>query len=121
MEFDPHRPIYQQIKEELYRMIARGELYPGARVPAVRETAQRMQVNPNTVQRAYREMEGEGFVFTRRGQGTFVTEDEATVNLLRHDLAREGARSFVRQGNSLGMKREELQKLLQEVWEEEGE
>jgi len=120
MEFNHERPIYQQIKEELARMIARGELPPGSKVPAVRETAQRMQVNPNTVQRAYRELEGEGLFFTRRGQGTFVTEDEAAVSSLRRDLAREGARSFVKLGLSLGLEREELKKLLREAMEREG-
>lgn len=120
MKFNPQRPIYQQIKEELSRMIARGELFSGARVPAVRETAQRMQVNPNTVQRAYRELEVEGLFFTRRGQGTFVTENKAKVSALRRDLAREGTRNFVKLGLSLGLEREEMLKLLQETMEREG-
>lgn len=119
MKFNTQRPIYQQIKEELSRMIAREELFPGARVPAVRETAQRMQVNPNTVQRAYRELEGAGLFFTRRGQGTFVTEDKAVVSALSRDLAREGARNFVKLGFSLGLEREEMFKLLQETMERE--
>ncbi len=120
MEFNHHRPIYLQIKEELCRMIAREELSPGGKVPSVREMAQRMQVNPNTVQRAYREMEEENLFFTRRGQGTFITETPEALSRLRMKLARAGACDYARVGRSLGLDRETMQRLLQEAMEREG-
>ncbi|MGI6102343.1 MAG: GntR family transcriptional regulator, partial [Bacillota bacterium] len=64
---DVSRPIYQQMIDEVKRAIARGELKPGDKLPSHRDMAQEIRVNPNTVQRAYREMEQGGLVQTLRG------------------------------------------------------
>ncbi len=70
---DP-RPIYEQIMEDLRHMIISGGLAPGEKLPSVREQAARLAINPNTIQRAYRELENQGYLVTLAGKGTFVVE-----------------------------------------------
>ena len=69
---DP-RPIYVQIKEGLCRLILSGALQTGERLPSVRELAGQLAINPNTIQRAYRELEHEGFIYSMAGKGSFVS------------------------------------------------
>lgn len=68
---DP-RPIYVQIKESLCRLILNGVLQEGERLPSVRDLAGQLAINPNTIQRAYRELENEGFIYSMTGKGSFV-------------------------------------------------
>ena len=70
---DP-RPIYEQIMDNLRRLIISGGVAPGDRLPSVREMAAQLAINPNTIQRAYRELEIEGYLVTLPGKGTFVVE-----------------------------------------------
>ena len=65
-------PFYQQVVQQVKRLIAAGAVAPGDRLPTVRELAAEMVLNPNTVARAYQDLEREGVVETRRGQGTFA-------------------------------------------------
>ncbi|QIA27564.1 GntR family transcriptional regulator [Thermaerobacter sp. PB12/4term] len=105
---DPTRPIYLQIIERFQEAVARGVLQPGDQIPAQRELAQRIGVNPNTVQRAYREMEVMGLVETARGTGTFITLDAGRVRALREDLARQAVAEFVRRLQDLGFGQDEI-------------
>jgi len=71
---DP-RPIYEQIKSGLRRMMTEGQLPAGERLPSVRELAVNLAINPNTIQRAYRELEAEGVIVSVQGKGCFVSDD----------------------------------------------
>jgi len=83
-------PIYRQIKEQLRRAIQGRVLAPGAQLPTVRQMAARLVVNPNTVARAYRELEQEGYLDPRRGVGTFVgVIPEAKGEVVRREAALE--------------------------------
>ncbi|MFC1661982.1 GntR family transcriptional regulator [Gemmatimonadota bacterium] len=75
-------PLYRQIIESVKFAIARGDLAPGDRLPTVRQLAVDLEVNPNTVIRAYREMEIEGVLDPQQGSGTFVTDDRPQVDAL---------------------------------------
>lgn len=101
--FDPGLPIYQQIIDEFRRALARGELTPGEKIPSQRELAQVSKVNPNTVQRAYREMEAMGVVESLRGQGTFISSDPALLAKIRTEMAAESVRRFVQEMQRLGL------------------
>ena len=70
---DP-RPIYEQIKSELRRLMLTGALPPGSRLPSVRELAGQLAINPNTIQRAYRELEADGYILSVAGKGSFVAQ-----------------------------------------------
>ncbi len=74
INYDTTRPIYEQIIDYILKKLASGEFSAGSKLPSQREMAKVLSVNPNTVQRAYREMEIKDLVETRRGLGTFVTE-----------------------------------------------
>jgi len=75
-------PLYRQIIESVNFAIARGDLGPGDRLPTVRQLAVDLEVNPNTVIRAYREMELRGVVDTQQGSGTYVTDDRPQIDAL---------------------------------------
>jgi GntR family transcriptional regulator len=84
------RPIYVQIMDEVRRALVVGTLHAEQMLPSVRQLAADLRLNPNTVAQAYRELEREGVVHVRRGQGTFVTErqaGEAERRELVHDVA----------------------------------
>lgn len=114
-DFDRNRPIYLQISEEICRRIVRGDLLPGGRTPSVRELAAELRVNPNTVQRAYQELERDGVLFTRRGQGSFVSEDPALVTRLRREIATAAARRYLAETGALDMSPEDARELLEKV------
>ena len=80
-------PLYRQIIESVKFAIARGDLQPGDQLPTVRQAAVDLKVNPNTVIRAYREMEIEGALDTQQGSGTFVSNQRPEVDALeRHRM-----------------------------------
>ena len=68
------RPIYEQVRDGLRRLITTGAIAPGGKLPSVRELASELAINPNTIQRAYRELESEGYIFSQPGRGSFATE-----------------------------------------------
>ncbi len=72
-------PIYRQIVDQVRLQVARGELQGGVRMPSVRDLALELRINPNTVARAYRELEHEGIVVPQHGRGVFVAQRKAKV------------------------------------------
>ena len=73
VNFRDSRPIYIQIKENIIKLIMAGSLKQDDRLPSVRELAVELAINPNTIQRAYRELESEGYIYVASGKGTFVS------------------------------------------------
>ncbi|GAJ38326.1 GntR family transcriptional regulator [Saccharococcus caldoxylosilyticus] len=101
-EFDTTKPIYMQIMEKINKKIVRNEWKAGDKLPSVREMAVQTGVNPNTIQRTYSELERMGIVETRRGQGTFVTENVEAIERLREQLKRDIVADFIRNMTELG-------------------
>lgn len=116
-EFDTTKPIYYQLAERIFRQIMRKELSAGNKLPSVREFAVESGVNPNTVQRTYRELESMGIVETRRGQGTFVTEDETVLLELRKTLKQDYISTFVQDMREMGFTSGEILSGLKEYME----
>jgi len=95
------RPIYRQIMDEVQRGIAAGLLRPDEPLPAVRQLASELKLNPNTIQHAYRELERQGLVYVRRGLGTFVsrvTASRARPAQLARQVAERALRDAFRHG-----------------------
>lgn len=107
-DFHSSKPIYSQIADKINKQIIRKELKAGEKLPSVRDMAISSGVNPNTVQRTYSELERLGIVETRRGQGTFVTEDEKILNRLRDDLKGQIIRTFIEDMKEMGFTSEEM-------------
>ena len=73
-------PIYEQITENVKRLVIQGVLMPDEQLPSVRSLAQELTINPNTIQKAYRELEREGYVISRPGKGSFVNDMTDMMN-----------------------------------------
>lgn len=108
MDFVNHRPIYEQIIEDFKKKLVRGEIKPGDKICSQRELAQQVKVNPNTVQRAYREMEILGLTETLRGQGTFIVKDEKMVETFRKEMVEAAIKDFIVHMRELGYPDESL-------------
>ncbi|MDQ0207012.1 GntR family transcriptional regulator [Alkalicoccobacillus murimartini] len=119
IEFDPSKPIYRQIAEYYYQQISNGELRPGDKLPSVRETAQSLRVNPNTASRSYLEMDRDGVTFTKRGQGTFVTEDEQVVKDLKVRLAKSHIEELIEFLYKLGFTNQQIKDQVDSLLEEQ--
>ena len=114
------RPIYVQIMDEIRRALVRGTLGPEDPLPSVRELASALQVNPRTVSQAYAELEREGAVYVRRGQGTFVAPGVRPDAHARPLLAREVARRSLADAWRNGLTLEELMAALRALEREPG-
>ena len=114
---DP-RPIYLQIKEGLCRLILSGAVKTGERLPSVRELAGQLAINPNTIQRAYRELESDGFIYSVSGKGSFAAalqEVDAGRRSVKEKEFRAAAQELLRLGTPKGDLVAILDELEQEV------
>ena len=110
---DP-RPIYEQLEEKLRRLILSGAIAEGERLPSVRELASQLAINPNTIQRAYRELEQAGFIYSVPGKGSFAGKLSGVDESRRREL-REKLTAIWTELLQLGEDPQELQALLKEV------
>ena len=110
-------PIYDQISTQVKHAVAAGTLGNGDSLPSVRKLAIALRVNPNTVARAYRELEAEAVVVTRRGQGTFVASGAKKLSAgARRRALGPGLERLVADAHALGLREEEVVEQLREVW-----
>jgi len=117
LNFDLAKPLYLQIIDEFKCAMARGEILPGDRIPSIREMAEQIKVNPNTVQRAYQEMERMQLTETFRGQGVYVRNDPDLLNRIRDEMARESLEIFMGEMIALGFKPPEILALVAKAQE----
>ena len=116
MEFDRNIPIYVQIMDEIKRRIIAGSLQAGDKVPSVRDLADELQVNQNTIVRALQELEREGITETRRGMGTFVVgEEKMNPKKLKDDIGIMVARTFIQKMHEAGISDDEILSLISEA------
>lgn len=108
MEFKDNIPIYLQIEQYLYRQIALGKMKAGEKIPSVRKLALELTVNVNTVQRALQEMNTQGILYTKRGEGNFVTEDTELLSKTKQSLINNELDEFVQNMEKLGVKQDKL-------------
>lgn len=112
MNFNNRDPVYLQIIRYFKEKIAIGELQPGEEIPSRRELANRMKVNPNTAQRAYKEMEQQGLIHTERNHPSKITTDTKTLSSVREELLIEAVDLFVTSVRSINVPVEELLELV---------
>ncbi len=106
--FRTDQPIYSQIVERIQVRIVKGSYPPGSRLPSVRELALEAGVNPNTVQRAYADLEQNGFLRTERTSGKFVTDDSEMLKELRNALSKSYIDELFARMTELGFNKEEV-------------
>jgi GntR family transcriptional regulator len=110
-------PIYVQIRDQLRLMIATSELKEGDQMPPVRDLANELLINPNTVAKAYHELEREGYIHTMRGMGTFVSGKKIDANVSDDVHAAQIAREMVTRLLDLGVTPDEVRELVEAVLE----
>lgn len=108
MEFKDNIPIYLQIEQYLYRQIALGKMKAGEKIPSVRKLALELTVNVNTVQRALQQMNDQGILYTKRGEGNFVIEDTELLAKTKQSLIDNVLDEFVQNMEKLGVDRKNL-------------
>lgn len=118
---DSDRPIFIQILERIRMDIISGKYQPGEKLPSVRELAADAAVNPNTMQRAFAELERTGLVYSKRTSGRFITEDKEMIETLQEEIAKEKIRLFMESMSQLGYGREQTLALMRQYMEGEEE
>lgn len=119
LNYRDSRPIYEQIQEGLKRLIVTGAMASGERLPSVRTFATQLSINPNTIQRAYNELEREGYCYSVPGKGSFVTDNADTGEKRRKEL-RDRLCGLVAELKFLGASEAELVELVKSVPERDG-
>ena len=108
IKFNESMPIYLQLMDKIKQDIISGQLEPGAKIDSVRELAARFGVNPNTMQKAFAELEREEILHAERTAGRFVTKNKLLIESIRFKEARRVTESFIKQMKSLGYVEEEI-------------
>lgn len=114
MEFDKRLPIYEQLKHLVRQAVVSGDYQPGDALPSRREMAQRYKVNPNTVQRALKELEEEGLIMTGSNVPSQVTDDAKIIEGLRQLMIEEALSAFFKEIEPLKVKPEALVSYVEE-------
>ncbi len=120
INFSNQMPIYVQIMNLIKLDIVTKKLRGGDKLLSVREMSENLKVNPNTIQRAYQELEREGITYTQRGMGTFVNDDNDMIRRLKNEMASETINSFINGMKSLGFDGKEIINIITKRVKEEG-
>jgi GntR family transcriptional regulator len=120
LEDNDPRPVFRQIVDEIRRSTVVGVLRPNDALPAVRQLAQQLKVNPNTVQHAYRTLEVEGTVYVRRGIGTFIAAQPKELKGKQGPIARQIAERMLREAYRHGILASDLIAALQDIAPQSG-
>ena len=116
LDYRDSRPIYEQVKDSLRRLMVTGVLAPGDKLPSVRSMASQLSINPNTIQRAYAELEAEGYIYSVPGKGSFAAAEGESEGYV---VSVTGKGSFVAEGDTQNAARKaELTGKLKPILEE---
>lgn len=108
------RPIYEQVKDGLRRLIVSGAIADGEKLPSVRQLASQLAINPNTIQRAYNELEAEGYAASVPGKGSFAVRGERAHDDARRRELSEKLRETAAELRAMGVSQREIEALCKE-------
>lgn len=113
------RPIYEQIIDGIKENILKGILMPGDKLPSVREMSSLLTTNPNTVSKAYTELERQGVIETIRGKGTYVSSNyKPKMEEDRMEKLKEDIKKIILEAHYMGIRKEDVLKLINDFYEE---
>lgn len=118
VKFNNRDPVYVQVIRHFKEQIAKGFYAPGQEIPSRRELANQLKINPNTVQRAYKEMEEQQLIYTEGNLPSCITKDEDVLIGVRHELISEAVHVFVNSIKSINAPLPEVIELVQQKYEE---
>lgn len=107
LDYKDTRPIYEQVVDKLQKLIINGILEPDSKMPSVRSLAMELCINPNTIQKAYTELERKGFLYTIKGRGNFVSYHEG-LYLLKKEEYRGKIEEVLKEAEEIGISRAEM-------------
>lgn len=116
IDYRDTRPIYEQIVEKFKMLILRGVLKSDDKMPSVRNLAVDLSINPNTIQRAYAELERQGYVYTVKGKGNFVSDSTPLLEQYREEIM-ERFRGICKEAAAAGIPRAELSEIVEKAKE----
>ncbi|WP_175615412.1 GntR family transcriptional regulator [Piscibacillus halophilus] len=119
IQFNNRDPVYVQVVRHFKNQIAKGFLQPGQAIPSRRELANQLKINPNTAQRAYKEMEEEGLIKTEKNQPSRVTSNESILQDLRDELIIQAVNEFVTSVKSINVPLDDALTLVKKKYEGE--
>ncbi|WP_047983083.1 GntR family transcriptional regulator [Ornithinibacillus californiensis] len=114
IKFNNRDPVYVQVIQHFKEQIATGLFEPGQEIPSRRELANQLKINPNTAQRAYKEMEEQGLIFTERNLPSRITRDEAVIKTVREELILEAVNTFIASVQSINVPLDEALDLVKD-------
>src|SRR5690625_7420332 len=112
LNFNTRDPVYLQVVRYFKEQISIGEYEPGQEIPSRRELANQLKINPNTAQRAYKEMEDQGLIFTESNLPSRVTKDEQVLMQVREELILKAVNTFIDSVQSINVPLEEAIELI---------
>ena len=119
LDIGDHRPLYEQIRDKLKEMIIEGFLEENEKIPSVREMAAMLAINPNTIQKAYRELENDGYIYSVKAKGFFVSEIKHTWDLGKIAELYDETMPLIKELKFLGVKKEKLFRMIENIYEED--
>lgn len=119
LDLSDHRPIYEQIKEKFIQLIVTGVLAEHDKIPSVRELAGILTINPNTIQRAYRDLEAEGYIYSQKARGSFVSPKAIVKERADTEGILEEIRELSKKAAFLGVDQGTLMSEIEKVYSKE--
>ena len=113
IDYTSRQPITAQIRDQMVRLITSGALKPGDWLPSVRQLATDLSINPNTIQRAYSELERTGFLYTVKGKGNYVAYSDSLKDVRKQEIL-EKLRDLKKEALGMGMTVKELTGFLEQ-------
>ena len=113
LDYRDSRPIYEQVVEKFKMLILKGALTQDEKMPSVRNLAMELSINPNTIQRAYATLESQGYIYTVKGKGNFVSDKATLMKDYQKEISSQLS-EVCKQAASAGMGREEFMALVKE-------
>ena len=117
LDYRDRRPIYEQIVERFVELMVTGVMPQDSQMPSVRSMAMELSINPNTIQRAYAELERQGYIYSVKGKGSFVAENRHIMEKRGEELLGE-FRELAEQARSLGVEKARLFEVISEAYKE---
>lgn len=118
LDCQDRKPLYKQVVEKFRYLILNGALKPGEKMPSVRQLAMDLSINPNTIQRAYMQLEQEGLIYPVKGKGNFIADSEDVRKASIESYKRE-LKALIQKGKAIGIEEEELIYIIRECYKEE--
>ncbi|MCR4719928.1 MAG: GntR family transcriptional regulator [Firmicutes bacterium] len=116
LDFRDSRPVYEQICEKIKNLIVNGVIKSGDKIMSVRDMAAALTINPNTIVKAYKELEQEGYIYSVQGKGYFVAEKSFAATSAKISAITKNTEDNLKELCFLGVKKEEILKTIENIW-----